>query len=409
MRSEPERLSFEIAARCGAARTGALRTPHGDVATPAFVPLATRGSVKGLLADEVADLGYEMVLGNTYHLMLAPGSERIAALGGLHEFMGWRGAIITDSGGFQVFSLAHGAVADEVKGRRGRPPLEGGVLEIGEQGVRFRSYIDGAEQFLSPERSMEIQAQLGSDIALTFDECTPYRADRDYTARSMERTHRWLDRCLAWHRRSGPPGQAVFGIVQGGVHEELRRESAERVAAAAVDGVAIGGTLGRDKDEMRAVLEMTLARLPADAPKHLLGIGEPDDLVDGIGRGVDLFDCAVPTRLGRHGMALAPRPGSRFRFDVRNRREAEAKGPLVDGCPCPACSRYARGYIHYLSRAGELTGVRLITLHNLVYAERLIAGARAAIAAGAYDAYREAILAGAAPWQAASATGSARR
>ncbi|MBK5118214.1 MAG: tRNA guanosine(34) transglycosylase Tgt, partial [Thermoleophilia bacterium] len=320
MRSEPARLSFDIACRDGEARSGTLRTPHGDLATPAFVPLATRGSVKGLLSSEVAELGYEMVLGNTYHLMLSPGAERIATLGGLHEFMGWRGAIITDSGGFQVFSLAHGAVADEVKGRRGRPQLDGGVLEIGEQGVRFRSYIDGAEQFLSPERSMEVQAQLGSDIALVFDECTPYRADRDYTARSMERTHRWLDRCLDWHGENGPSRQAVFGIVQGGVHEDLRRQSAAAVSAARVDGLAIGGTLGRDKEEMRSVLDMTLASLPTEAPKHLLGIGEPDDLIEGIARGIDTFDCAVPTRLGRHGMALAPLPGSRFRFDIRNRR-----------------------------------------------------------------------------------------
>ncbi len=401
MRSEPDRLSFEIACRDGEARSGTLRTPHGDLATPAFVPLATRGSVKGLLSSEVAELGYEMVLGNTYHLMLSPGAERIAALGGLHEFMGWDGAIITDSGGFQVFSLAHGAVADEVKGRRGRPQLDGGVLEIGEQGVRFRSYIDGAEQFLSPERSMEVQAQLGSDIALVFDECTPYRADRDYTARSMERTHRWLDRCLDWHGENGPSRQAVFGIVQGGVHEDLRRQSAAAVSAARVDGLAIGGTLGRDKEEMRSVLDMTLASLPTEAPKHLLGIGEPDDLIEGIARGIDTFDCAVPTRLGRHGMALAPLPGSRFRFDIRNRREAEEGGPLVAGCPCPACSRYSRGYVHYLSRARELTGVRLVTLHNLVYTERIMSGARLAIAAGTFAGFKSAILAGATPWEVA--------
>ena len=232
MRLEPHRLVFEIDARDGDARTGVLKTPHGDVATPAFVPLATRGSVKGLLPDEVRGLGYEMVLGNTYHLMLAPGGERIAEFGGLHGFMDWEGAIITDSGGFQVFSLAHGGVADEVKGRGGRPPLEGGVLSIGEEGVRFRSYIDGDEHFLGPERSMEVQAKLGSDIALAFDECTPFHADRDYTARSMERTHRWLDRCLDWHDEHGPARQAVFGIVQGGVYEDLRSESAAAVSAA---------------------------------------------------------------------------------------------------------------------------------------------------------------------------------
>jgi len=400
MRSDPERLRFEIVARDGGARAGVMHTPHGPVETPCFVPLATRGSVKGLLADEVRETGYDLVLGNTYHLMLTPGGELVAELGGLHEFMGWDGAIITDSGGFQVFSLAHGAVADEVKGRRGRPPLEGGVLSIDEEGVRFRSYIDGSEQFLSPERSMEVQAALGSDIALVFDECTPFRADRDYTAASTERTHRWLDRCLDWHAANGPSRQAVFGIVQGGVYEDLRRESAEAVSAAAVDGLAIGGTLGSDKEQMREVIDMTVGHLAADAPKHLLGIGEPDDLVEGIARGIDSFDCAVPTRLGRHGMALAPLPEKRFRYDVRRRANEREAGPLVDGCPCPACTRHTRAYVHYLSRAEELTGVRLLTLHNLVYTEQLVSRARAAIVAGSFGSYREAILAGAAPWEA---------
>jgi queuine tRNA-ribosyltransferase len=404
VRQDPDRLRFEIHAREGAARAGTLQTPHGPVSTPAFVPLATRGSVKGLLPDEVRGLGFEMVLGNTYHLMLAPGDERIGEFGGLHEFMDWPGAIITDSGGFQVFSLAHGSVNDEVKGRRGRPPLDGGVISIAEEGVRFRSYVDGAEHFLSPERSMEVQAALGSDIALVFDECTPFNADREYTAGSMERTHRWLHRCLEWHAENGPAGQAVFGIVQGGVYDDLRKISAEAVSAAGVDGLAIGGTLGKDKEQMREVLDMTLASLPADAPKHLLGIGEPDDLVDGIARGLDTFDCAVPTRLGRHGMALAPLPDRRFRFDIRKPREAQGKGPLVEGCPCPACSRMTRGYVHYLSRSEELTGVRLVTLHNLVYTEAIVSGAREAIAAGAFDAYRAAILGGSTPWEAAAAS-----
>jgi len=400
MRSEDARLRFEIVARDGSARAGVLHTPHGTVETPCFVPLATRGSVKGLLADEVAEVGYEMVLGNTYHLMLAPGSDLIGELGGLHRFMGWERPIITDSGGFQVFSLAHGSVADEVKGRRGRPPLQGGVLEIGEAGVRFRSYIDGSEQFLSPERSMEIQAALGSDIALAFDECTPFHADRDYTAASTERTHRWLERCLAWHGERGPSGQAVFGIVQGGTDEDLRGASAAAIGKAGVDGIAIGGTLGRDKEQMRGVLEMTVGLLPESAPKHLLGIGEPDDLVDGIGRGLDSFDCAVPTRLGRHGMALAPLPERRFRFDLRRRAHQGDPGPLVEGCPCPACTRHSRAYVHYLSRAEEIGGVRLLTLHNLVYVVELVGGARAAILAGRYARYRDAILAGAAPWEA---------
>jgi len=402
MRDDPGRLRFEIVARDGNARAGVLHTPHGRIETPCFVPLATRGSVKGLLADEVAEAGYRMVLGNTYHLMLAPGGHRIAELGGLHEFMAWERAIITDSGGFQVFSLAHGTVADEVKGRRGRPALQGGVLEIAEAGVRFRSYIDGSEHLLSPERSMEVQRDLGSDIALAFDECTPYRADRDYTARSTARTHRWLQRCLEWHDEHGPPSQAVFGIVQGGTYEDLRRESAAAVSAAGIDGVAIGGTLGRDKEQMRGVIEVTLDHLPVDAPRHLLGIGEPDDLVEGVARGVDSFDCAVPTRLGRHGMALAPLPKSRFRYDVRKRSNEVERGPLVEGCPCPACTRHSRAYVHYLSKAEELTGVRLLTLHNLVYTAELVREARAAIVAGRFQTFRGAIVDGAAPWEAAA-------
>ncbi len=400
MRSDPTRLSFEIDARDGVARTGRLLTGHGPIATPAFIPLATRGSVRSLDSFDVAGLGYEMVLGNTFHLMLAPGAERVAKLGGLHEFMGWQRAIITDSGGFQVFSLAHGTVADEIKGRRGRAGSSGSVLEISEEGVRFRSYVDGSERFLGPEESMGVQAALGSDIALVFDECTPFHADRDYTARSTERTHRWLDRCLDWHAREGPDHQAVFGIVQGGVHEDLRRESAEAVGAAAIDGISIGGTLGKDKPEMYGVLDMTLPHLPTEAAKHLLGIGEPDDLVEGIARGIDAFDCAVPTRLARHGMALAPLPESRFRFDIRKVAHAEDEAPLVDECDCPACARHNRAYLHYLSREHELTAVRLLTLHNLSYLERLAAGARAAIADARFEEFRGATLAGEAPWTA---------
>jgi queuine tRNA-ribosyltransferase len=406
VRADPDRLRFEITAQDGAARAGRLHLAAGPVETPAFIPLATRGSVRSLTSAEVQGLGYQMVLGNTFHLLLSPGPERVAAMGGLHEFMGWPRAIITDSGGFQVFSLAHGTVADEIKGRRGRAGGSGSILEITEDGVRFRSYVDGSQRFLGPDESMAVQAALGSDIALAFDECTPYHADRDYTARSVERTHRWLDRCLAWHERSGPARQAVFGIVQGGVHEDLRRVSAERVSAAAVDGLAIGGTLGRDKEEMRGVVSMTTALLDPSAPRHLLGIGEPDDLVEGILVGIDLFDCAVPTRLARHGMALAPLPEARYRFDVRRARYAEDDAPLVEGCPCPTCGVHTRAYVHYLSRAEEMTGVRLLAAHNLSYLERLVRGAREAIQAGAFAAYREQILGGAPPWGALTAYGS---
>jgi queuine tRNA-ribosyltransferase len=400
MRNEPERLGFEIVARDGAARTGVLHTVHGPVKTPAFIPLATKGTVRGLEAREVAELGYEMVLGNTYHLFVSPGSERIAKAGGLHGFMGWDRALITDSGGFQVFSLAHGGVANEVKGSGRQGGAHGSVVSIEEEGVHFRSYRDGAELFISPEVSMEVQAALGSDIALVFDECTPFHADRDYTARSTERTHRWLDRCLAWHGENGPVRQAVFGIVQGGVHEDLRRESAEYISAAGVDGLAIGGTLGRDKAEMREVLAMTVPMLHEAAPKHLLGIGEVDDLLSGIALGLDVFDCAVPTRLARHGVALAPDPDNRFRLDLRKSGHEGDRNPLVDGCPCSACQHHDRDYLSYLSRAEELTAVRLLCLHNLTYLRELMAHARTAISAEGFGDYASAVMSGLAPWAA---------
>jgi queuine tRNA-ribosyltransferase len=246
---------------------------------------------------------------------------------------------------------------------------------------------------------MEVHAALGADIALAFDECTPFHANRDYTARSTERTHRWLDRCIAWHGEHGPRKQALFGIVQGGTHEDLRRESAAYISAADVDGIAIGGTLGRDKEEMAAVLAMTAPLLPEGAAKHLLGIGEVDDLLGGIVLGLDVFDCAVPTRLARHGVALAPSPETRWRLDLRKGRHVGDASPLVDGCPCPACTRHTRDYISYLSRAEELTAVRLVVLHNLTYMRELTTHARRAIVEQRFEAYRGAVLAGAAPWE----------
>src|SRR3954454_14127855 len=284
---------FEITHRdeSSRARTGILRTNHGEVRTPAFIPLATKATVKGLQPSEVAALGYDMVLGNTFHLMLEPGHEPVAGFGGLHGFMGWERPIITDSGGFQVFSMGHGTVADEVKGR---VPFggnrQGRVLSIEEDGVRFRSHIDGAEWFMAPETSMEVQAALNSDIALVFDECTPFNVDRDYTARSTERTHRWLKRCQDWHAANGPQDQLVYGIVQGGVYEDLRIESTQAIAAADTDGIAIGGSLGEHKDQMYEVVGWATAQLGGDVeskPRHLLGIGEIDDLIRGVELGID--------------------------------------------------------------------------------------------------------------------------
>jgi queuine tRNA-ribosyltransferase len=402
------------------ARTGTLSLAHGSVQTPAFVPLATRGAVKGLEPRDVEQLGYEMVLGNTFHLFLAPGPELIKEFGGLHAFMRWRRPIITDSGGFQVFSMGHGTVADEIKGRRGQGEPDdaraarsgeagcraggrraGAILSIAEEGVRFRSYIDGSEQFLSPERSMAVQATLNSDIALVFDECTPFHATRDYTARSTERTHRWLERCLHWHAEHGPARQAVYGIVQGGIEQDLRTESTATVAASGCDGIAIGGSLGQDKRQMYEVVSWTTAeldRLAADRPRHLLGIGDIDDLIAGVELGIDTFDCAMPTRLGRHGVAVVPNPDARWRVDLVKGRWSQSREPILDGCPCPACSAgYSRAYLHYLLRAGELTARRLITLHNLSFIARLMADVRAAVDDGRLAEVAAAFRAGAAP------------
>ena len=384
-------MALTIEARDGAtnARAGRLGTMHGDVRTPAFVPLATKATVKGLLPQEVKALGYEMVLGNTFHLMLNPGADLIERFGGLHGFMGWDGPIITDSGGFQVFSMGHGTVADEIKARPSRPrqgeqvAREGAILSIEEQGVRFRSYVDGAERFMGPEDSMAVQASLHSDIALVFDECTPFHVDRSYTEQSTERTHRWLERCLAWHSEHGPAGQLVYGIVQGGVYEDMRRASARVVASSGCDGVAIGGSLGAEKAQMYEVVGHAVAELGGEhecLPRHLLGIGEVDDLIRGVELGIDTFDCAMPTRLGRHGTALVHDPSNRWRVDLTKSVWRESAEPLMEGCACQACVRgLSRAYLSYLVRSREITGMRLLTEHNLAFLARLMGDLRQAI------------------------------
>jgi queuine tRNA-ribosyltransferase len=397
----PDAPAFRIDARDGRARAGVLLCTHGEVETPAFVPLATSATVKGLDSSEVEALGYQMVLGNTFHLFIQPGHELIGELGGLHEFMAWRRPIITDSGGFQVFSMGHGSVAEEIKGSRTNE-RKSRILEIGEEGVRFRSYIDGAEKFMGPETSMQIQAALGSDVALAFDECTPFHVDRDYTARSTERTHRWLDRCVGWHERHAPAGQMLYGIVQGGVYEDLRAASAERIGSAPVHGVAVGGSLGQEKAQMREVVEWALAPVPLEKPRHLLGIGDVDDILASVAAGIDTFDCATPTRLARHGSALVPDPDARWRLDLAKSRWRESREPLVDGCPCPACrgGDYSRAYLHYLIKAGELTAKRLLTLHNLTFMALLMDGVREAIrgGGGGLDDYTRRVLAGDGPY-----------
>ena len=356
------------------------------------MPLASHATVRSLQGSEVADLGYELVLGNTFHLFLNPGHEHIAELGGLHEFMDWRRPIITDSGGFQVFSLGHGTVADEIKGRRSDASRHSRILEISEEGVRFRSYVDGSEHFMGPETSMHVQNALGSDIALAFDECTPFHAEREYTERSMRRTHRWLERCVEWQREHAPDGQVLYGIVQGGVYEDLRAESVAAVAAAATPGIAIGGSLGADKQQMREVVGWALRGLPEERPRHLLGVGDVDDIVWAVELGIDTFDCATPTRLARHGTALVPDPSRRWRLDLVKAEQSKSREPIQADCDCYACRHHTRAYLHYLARSKELTAVRLLTLHNLTFMRTLMTRLRAAIETDRYADEAQAIL-----------------
>jgi queuine tRNA-ribosyltransferase len=398
-------FTIRTRAETSRARTGTLQLAHGTVQTPAFVPLATRGSVKALEPRDVEQLGFEMVLGNTFHLFLAPGPELVDEFGGLNAFMRWPRPIITDSGGFQVFSMGHGGVADEIKGRNrsgtAGDDAHGSILSIEEDGVRFRSYLNGETRFLGPETSMAVQAALHSDIALVFDECTPFHAGYEYWARSMERTHRWLERCLDWHEREGPADQTVYGIIQGGTDRELRMTSTGVIASSRADGVAIGGSLGRDKPEMHGVVDFTTAeldRLAPGRPRHLLGIGDIDDLIVGVQMGIDTFDCAMPTRLGRHGVAIVPDPATKWRLDIYKGRYRHSREPITEGCPCPACSAgFSRGYLHYLLRAHELTGLRLVTLHNLSFICRLMADLRGAIDGGHLPETAAALMAGVAP------------
>ncbi len=400
-------LSFEISARDAdtRARAGLIHTTHGPVETPVFMPVGTRGTVKSLTPGEVREAGAQIILGNTYHLYLQPGHELIARMGGLHRFMGWHGPILTDSGGFQVFSLVYGGIADEVKGRRPsqQAQLKPGMVKVTENGVIFRSYIDGSKHLFTPERSIEIQKGIGADIILCFDELPPFRAGYDYTARSLERTHRWEARCLAFHRQTlggaglafaAPnPDQALFGIVHGGVFENLRQASAEYLGAMGFDGLCIGGSLGKDKQQINEVVDMTVPHMPDALPRHLLGIGDVDDLIEGVARGIDMFDCVSPTRLGRHGAALVRDPSRKWRLNVLNAALRDDAGPLDAQCRCATCRSYSRAYLHHLFRAQELLGIRLLSLHNVAFLCDLMAEIRASIREGRFGELRRAWLA----------------
>lgn len=378
------------------ARTGILQTAHGPVQTPIFMPVGTRATIKSLSPDEVRAHGAQIILGNTYHLYLQPGHELIARHGGLHRFMAWDAPILTDSGGFQVFSLVYGGIADEVKGRRpAHPSAHPDMVKVTEDAVIFRSYLDGSRHIFTPERSIEVQHGLGADIILCFDELPPFRAGYDYTAQSMVRSHRWAERCLAYHQTHGPapvalttgsvvPRQALFGIVHGGVFADLRRQSAEYVGALPFDGLCIGGSLGSDKSQMYEVVDMTVPHLPDARPRHLLGVGDVDDLLECVAHGIDMFDCVSPTRLGRHGAALIRDPERRWKLNVSNAALRDDDRPLQEGCTCATCRTFSRAYIHYLFRAKELLGIRLVSLHNVAFLLNLMAEVRASIAAGQF-------------------------
>lgn len=365
-------ITYELIAkdeRTGA-RAGVVHTPHGSFETPIFMPVGTQASVKGVSPDELKDLGAGIILSNTYHLFLRPGMELIREAGGLHKFMHWDRAILTDSGGFQVFSL-------------------GPLRKITEEGVTFRSHIDGSKKFLSPEVSMQVQMCLGSDIVMAFDECVPYPADYEYAKRSTERTQRWAERC---QRAMTAPQQGLFGIVQGGMYKELRRWHAARLVEMDLPGYAVGGlSVGEPPELMYEMLSYSTSLLPEDKPRYLMGVGTPDHLVEGVARGIDMFDCVYPTRVARNGMAMT----WSGRLVMKNANLEHDHRVIEEGCGCYACRNgYTRAYIRHLVRAGEIFGLRLLSLHNLYFLEEFVRRMRAAIIEGRFGSFRSEFLAG---------------
>ncbi len=357
----PGEFTFTVSKTDGRARTGEIRMPRGVIRTPAFMPVGTAATVKAMYPEQVKALGADVVLGNTYHLMLRPGAERVARLGGLHAFMNWPYPILTDSGGFQVMSLA-------------------GLRKIDETGVRFQSHIDGSRHVLTPERSIEIQGLLGSDIQMQLDECVKLPAEERVVEKAMYLSLRWAERCRVAFGEQ--PGKAMFGIVQGGTVDRLRIESARELVGLSLKGYAIGGlAVGEPQSDMLRTLDTVGPYLPTEKPRYLMGVGTPDDIVQSVRRGVDMFDCVMPTRAGRHGLAY-----TRFgRVNLRNARHAEALEPLDPQSSCVASSTYSRAYLHHLVRANEILGMMLLTWNNLAYYQELMAGLRKAISDGRLD------------------------
>ncbi len=364
-----DRFAFQISATDGAARTGVIAMQRGEIRTPAFMPVGTAATVKAMRPAEVRATGADIILGNTYHLMLRPTAERMARLGGLHKFMGWDRPILTDSGGYQVMSLS-------------------ALTKQSEEGVAFKSHLDGSRHMLSPERSMEIQRLLGSDIVMAFDECPPSGVDRKRAEASMERSMRWAARSRAGFDAGEEHAarSALFGIQQGSLDEKLRARSAAALTDIGFDGYAIGGlAVGEGQEAMFGVLDYAPSQLPADKPRYLMGVGKPDDLVGAVARGVDMFDCVLPTRSGRNGQAFT-RDGP---INIRNAKFAEDQAPLDADCHCPVCTTWSRAYLHHLVRSGEMLGAMLMTQHNLHYYQDLMQGMRDAIAAGTFAAFQQ--------------------
>ena len=352
----------------GVARAGRLRTPHGEIATPVFMPVGTQATVKSVSPDELKDLRAQIILSNTYHLYLRPGAELVAEFGGLHGFMGWDRPILTDSGGFQVFSLSHNNKIDD-------------------EGVTFKSHLDGSTHRFTPELVMRVEEQLGADIIMVLDECTPYPSSHDYNRKALYRTHSWAERCLRAHSRQD---QALFGIVQGSTYLDLRKESAHTLSELDLPGYAVGGlSVGEPKEEMHAMLEETVPLLPSNKPRYLMGVGSPEDLVECVARGIDMFDCVLPTRVARNG-ALLTKDG---RLAIKSPRYAHLQAPIEPDCDCYTCRNFTLGYLHHLFRAKELLAYRLNSIHNLRFLTRMAEDMRAAILAGSFNEYREAFLA----------------
>ena len=358
-------LEFEIHAADGAARTGVVRLPRGEIRTPAFMPVGTAATVKAMLPESVRATGADILLGNTYHLMLRPGAERVARLGGLHKMMNWPRPILTDSGGFQVMSLA-------------------ALRKMTEEGVTFQSHIDGSKHHLTPERSIEIQRLLGSDIQMVLDVCVALPASDSAVEKALALSTRWARRSKAAFGDQAAEGRALFGIVQGGTSPVLRRRSAGELVDIGFDGYAVGGlAVGEGHDLMVATIAETTPHLPANRPRYLMGVGKPRDLVEAVRRGIDMFDCVLPTRSGRNGQAFT-RTGT---INLKNARHADDSEPLDSACGCPACSSYSRAYLHHLVKSGEILGAMLLTWHNLQYYQDLMAGMRNAIAGGTFAAF----------------------